>query len=82
MVYFEYEDGTWEVGNEVHFPNGVKLNPSNKGSKDGWTWHDNPPQQFINWLSNLPDDVTEEVLRHMPNIPNLPELPLQAGGSN
>jgi uncharacterized membrane protein HdeD (DUF308 family) len=27
----------------------MKLNAENKQEKDGWQWHDEPPQEFIDW---------------------------------
>jgi hypothetical protein len=44
------ETGEWYVGNEVHFPDGTKLNAENKQSKEGWQWLDEPPQEYLEWL--------------------------------
>lgn len=50
MFYkFNKESNEWYAGNEVHFPDGIKITLENKQSKDGWQWHDEPPQEFINW---------------------------------
>jgi hypothetical protein len=50
MFYkFNTETQEWYFGNEVHFPDGTKLNAENKQEKDGWQWHDEPPQEFIDW---------------------------------
>jgi hypothetical protein len=51
MFYKQDENtGEWYSGNEVHFPDGIKLNIKNKQSKDGWQWHDITPQEYLDWL--------------------------------
>jgi hypothetical protein len=45
--------GDWHVGNEVHFPDGIKLNIENKQLKDGWVWYDEPPQEYLDWQLSL-----------------------------
>jgi hypothetical protein len=46
------DTGEWYFGNEVHFPDGTKINAENKESKDGWQWHDKPPQEYLEWIEN------------------------------
>ena len=45
------ETEEWYEVNEVHFPDGTKLNAENKQSKDGWQWYDEAPQEYLDWLS-------------------------------
>jgi hypothetical protein len=48
MFYkFNTETNEWYFGNEVHFPDGTKLTADNKETKDGWEWHDEPPQEYL-----------------------------------
>lgn len=51
-MFYKYneETGEWYVGNEVHFPDGTKINPENKLSHDGWEWHDTAPLEYLEWL--------------------------------
>jgi hypothetical protein len=50
MYYKKEEDGCWNVGNRIDFPDGTTLNSENKLSKDGWEWYDEPPQEYLDWL--------------------------------
>lgn len=50
MFYkFNKEPQEWYAGNEVHFPDGTKLTAENKQEIDGWEWHDEPPQEYLDW---------------------------------
>lgn len=44
------ETGEWYIANEIHFPDGIKLNKDNKSEKDGWFWLDEAPQEYLDYL--------------------------------
>jgi len=51
MFYKKDENtGEWYIGNEVHFPDGTKINAENKQSYDDWEWFDEAPQEYLDWL--------------------------------
>ena len=54
MFYKQNENTSeWYFGNEVHFPDGTKLNAENKQSKDGWVWHDEEPVEYTQWVETI-----------------------------
>jgi hypothetical protein len=54
MFYkFNTETQEWYFGNEVHFPDGVKLNSENRVEKDGWKWHAEAPEEYLEWLKQF-----------------------------
>jgi hypothetical protein len=56
MYYKKEEDGNWNVGNRIDFPDGVVLSKDNKLSKDGWVWYDETPQEYLDWLDTQNQD--------------------------
>lgn len=56
MYYKIEEDGYWNVGNRIDFPDGTTLNSENRLSKDGWEWYDEPPQEYLDWLDTQNQD--------------------------
>jgi hypothetical protein len=53
MFYKKTDEGDWYTGNAVHFPDGVILNKDNKVSHDGWEWHEEPPQEYLDWIDSV-----------------------------
>lgn len=49
MFYKKEESGKWLVASEVLLPTLHELTESNKQRKDGWKWHDTPPQEYEEW---------------------------------
>ena len=56
MYYKIEEDGSWNVGNRIDFPDGTTLNSENRFSKYGWVWYDEPPQEYLDWLDTQNQD--------------------------
>jgi hypothetical protein len=54
-MFYKKDENTeeWYVGNEVHFPDGTKINAENKKEIDGWQWHDEAPQEYLEWLTQF-----------------------------
>ena len=60
-------------GNLIEFPDGVVLSSNNRIEKDGWQWHDEPPEpqksDFEKWeervdaIKNLKDQANESPLQ-------------------
>ena len=49
-MFYKYENGEWFIGSEIHFPDGTKITASNPETKNGWEWHDEPPQKYLESL--------------------------------
>lgn len=53
----------WHAGNKVMLPNSFNneiLTEENKQEIDGWTWHDTPPQEYLDWLEEQEQDERTE----------------------
>lgn len=48
-MFYKHEPGGWMSCSVVKLPTGEILNEENKISLDGWEWHDEPPQEYIDW---------------------------------
>lgn len=47
-LYKLLEDGSWlKADLEVFLPDGRIVSQENQ--IEGWVWHDNPPQEYIDW---------------------------------
>jgi hypothetical protein len=53
MFYKKNDDDTWQVGNEIHFPNGTILNNENKIEYDGWFWSDDEPMEYTKYKNKI-----------------------------
>lgn len=55
-MFYKENNNNWIVASKVLFPNNVEVTEENKDEhKDllieyGWEWHDNPPQEYLDWL--------------------------------
>lgn len=53
MYYKNHGQAGWARGLRVILPDNTELNASNKDEWqypiDGWTWHDEPPQDYLDW---------------------------------
>jgi len=45
------------VGFKVEFPDGEVLNKDNKGSRDGWEWKDEPPEEYLEWKEKIMNPI-------------------------
>jgi hypothetical protein len=57
MFYKKDENGKWWEAMKIALPSGEILSTENKKSLDGWEWHDEPPQEYVEWLSDQ-DDIS------------------------
>lgn len=57
MWYKQFQDGTWSRGNKVIIPaapqGNIILELNHNAKVDGWEWHDDPPQGYLDWLQSL-----------------------------
>jgi hypothetical protein len=53
-MFYKYnsENNEWYTGLEIHCPGGVILSVENQIPHDGWQWHDEPPQEYLEWIEN------------------------------
>jgi hypothetical protein len=47
----------WFAPNFVYSKNYTLERDGNRESVDGWEWHDEPPQEYVEWLSEQ-DDIS------------------------
>jgi hypothetical protein len=54
-MFYKYIENldTWSVSNEVHFPDGTILNSENRAEKDNFIWHDEPPQEYLDFINYI-----------------------------
>jgi len=58
MFYkLDKKTGEWSRGNEVHFPDGSRLGKKNKVKKDDFEWFDNPPQEYLDYVGSIENDI-------------------------
>lgn len=50
MFYKKDENGEWSYGFRIAIPNFEVLTSENRENDFGWIWHDNPPQEYLDWL--------------------------------
>lgn len=51
MFYKKEEDSSWLIGKVIKIgTSGEILDENNKENEYGWEWHDNPPQEYLDWL--------------------------------
>jgi hypothetical protein len=50
-MFYKKENNNWYTGKKIHLPSGEVLTEDNKIKVDGWEWHDEPPQEYIEWLN-------------------------------
>lgn len=55
MAFYKKIEDKWFEANKVSNAN-YTLDENNKQSIDGWEWHDEPPQEYLDWL----DEQNEE----------------------
>ena len=62
-MFYKKENNGWLIGSVVKIPidssgdnlsviGSIILDENNKQSYDGWEWHDEPPQDYIDWVSS------------------------------
>lgn len=50
-MWYKFIQDEWYVGNRVNFPDGSVLENDHTQTKDGWVWHAEPPQAYLDWLN-------------------------------
>lgn len=51
--YKEIDGEWWYAPNFVYHKDYTLDRNSNREAIDGWQWHDEPPQEFIDWLKQF-----------------------------
>lgn len=49
MAFYKQIGEKWFEASKVSNAN-YTLDENNKQEVDGWEWHDNPPQEYLDWL--------------------------------
>lgn len=55
-MFYTKKNNIWYTANKMSFPNGEEVTEENKDehidllNDYGWEWHDNPPQEYLDWL--------------------------------
>lgn len=57
MYYKNHGQQGWAKGLRVILPDNTEMNESNRNDwtypVNGWTWHDEPPQEYLDWEASL-----------------------------
>lgn len=50
-MFYKKENDNWFVGVEITLPTDPVniLTKSNRENEYGWEWHDEPPQEYLDW---------------------------------
>lgn len=50
-MFYKKENDMWFVGSIIVLPTDPPtiLNENNKNNDYGWVWHDNTPQEYLDW---------------------------------
>lgn len=50
-MFYKEENNEWLIAIEVLLPTSppTTINSSNKENDNGWIWHDEPPQEYLDW---------------------------------
>lgn len=60
MFYKKENNGNWLIGKVIKIgTSGELLDESNKENEYGWEWHDNPPQEYLDWVEQ--QQIEEEL---------------------
>jgi hypothetical protein len=57
MAFYKESNNNWIKASKVLFPNNAEVTEVNKDEHQsmlilyGWTWHDNPPQEYLDWIN-------------------------------
>lgn len=57
-MFYKKEGDNWWRSDWVSNKN-YTLDENNKQSIDGWEWHDNPPQEYLDWLEEQNNEEEE-----------------------
>jgi len=49
-MWYKKENEKWLVGKSVLLPDNTLLQDIHDVEMYGWIWHDNPPQEYLDWL--------------------------------
>lgn len=64
-MFYKKSVESWLNGTRIALPNGVEITEENRSehedvlSEYGWTWHDTPPQDYLDWLKEQ-ENIEEE----------------------
>ena len=50
---YTIEEGSitvWHTGTRISLPDGNLLSDTNRDNDFGWEWHDEPPNEYLEWL--------------------------------
>lgn len=64
-MFYKLINDNWNRGRTINLPDGSVLKEGDQG-KDGWLWHDEEPQEYLDWK----DDLELENLRLLRELEN------------
>lgn len=52
MAFYKKENnGSWSVAYlKIILPDNTIIDENNKENNHSWTWHDTPPQEYLDWV--------------------------------
>ena len=61
-MFYKKENNNWFVGLEITLPTDPVnvLTEVNRENEHGWEWHDNPPQEYLEWIEEQEQDERTE----------------------
>lgn len=59
-MFYKKENENWLIGKVIKIgTSGEILDENNKENEYGWSWHDTPPQEYLDWLDEQ-ENIEEE----------------------
>ncbi len=65
-MFYKKSGENWLNGIKIALPNGIEITEENRSehtdtlSEFGWIWHDEPPQDYLDWLEEQQINDEEE----------------------
>ena len=61
-MFYKKEEENWFAGVEITLPTDPVniLTENNRENDYGWQWHDEPPQEYLDWLEEQEEDEGAE----------------------
>jgi hypothetical protein len=56
-MFYKFDGEKWWNAQVIALPSGEILSPENKQNLDGWKWHDEPPQDYLDWLETQQNHI-------------------------
>jgi len=50
-MFYKFDRQQWWSAQVIALPSGEIISPENRKNLDGWEWHDQAPQEYLDWLA-------------------------------